>query len=94
MVLRGSETVIKADVIARVDAILAEATLTEKVGMMSGKGFFLAFREDEGVWGARPYRAGSGIERLDTVSFAGRTPRGSRTVAGTIRRHSRCRMGR
>ena len=56
---------IKADIIARVDAILAEATLTEKVGMMSGKGFFLAFREDEGVWGARPYRAGSGIERLD-----------------------------
>lgn len=50
---------------ARVDAILATATLAEKVGMMSGKGFFAAFREDDGVWGARPYRAGSGIERLD-----------------------------
>ena len=48
----------------RVDAILAEATLEEKVGMMSGRGFFAAYQEDGGVWGARPYRAGSGIERL------------------------------
>jgi beta-glucosidase len=49
---------------ARVDAILTEATLAEKVGMMSGKGFFKAYAEDGGVWGARPYRAGSGVERL------------------------------
>ena len=48
----------------QVDAILAEATLEEKVGMMSGRGFFAAYQEDGGVWGARPYRAGSGIERL------------------------------
>jgi beta-glucosidase len=48
----------------QVEAILAEATLEEKVGMMSGKGFFKAYAEDGGVWGARPYRAGSGIERL------------------------------
>lgn len=46
------------------DAILAEATLAEKVGMMSGKGFFAAYAADGGRWGARPYRAGSGIERL------------------------------
>ena len=48
----------------RADEMLAEATLTEKVGMMSGKGFFAAYAEDKGVWGARPYRAGSGVERL------------------------------
>jgi beta-glucosidase len=48
----------------RVDSILSEATLEEKVGMMSGKGFFQAYSEDQGVWGARPYRAGSGLERL------------------------------
>ncbi|NJS13455.1 MAG: glycosyl hydrolase [Sphingopyxis sp.] len=49
---------------AHADALLADATLAEKVGMMSGKGFFTAYAEDRGVWGARPYRAGSGIERL------------------------------
>jgi beta-glucosidase len=43
---------------------LATATLDEKVGMMSGRGFFAAFAEDGGVWGARPYQAGGGIERL------------------------------
>ncbi len=48
----------------RADQLLADATLAEKVGMMSGKGFFAAYAEDGGVWGARPYRAGSGIERL------------------------------
>lgn len=47
-----------------VDEILAEATLAEKVGAMSGRGFFKSYAEDGGVWGARPYRAGSGIERL------------------------------
>ena len=54
----------EAEIALRVDAILSEATLAEKVGMMSGKGFFNAYREDGGIWGARPYRAGSGIERL------------------------------
>ena len=49
----------------QVDAILTEATLEEKVGMMSGRGFFAGYKEDGGVWGARPYRAGSGIERLE-----------------------------
>ncbi|WP_425228983.1 beta-glucosidase family protein [Sphingomonas sp.] len=47
-----------------VDTLLATATLEEKIGMMSGRGFFAAYKEDGGVWGARPYRAGSGIERL------------------------------
>jgi beta-glucosidase len=53
-----------AEIEACVDAVLAEATLAEKVTMMSGQGFFEAFVQDNKVWGARPYRAGSGIERL------------------------------
>ncbi|MCA3254226.1 MAG: glycoside hydrolase family 3 C-terminal domain-containing protein [Alphaproteobacteria bacterium] len=58
-----------AEIEARIDAILAEATLAEKVGMMSGKGFFAAYKEDNRVWGARPYRAGGGIERLGVPCF-------------------------
>ena len=50
---------------AEADEMLNTATLAEKVGMMSGNGFFKAYAEDGGLWGARPYRAGSGIERLD-----------------------------
>ncbi len=53
-----------ADIAATIDRILAEATLAEKVGMMSGKGFFSDFVADNRRWGARPYRAGGGIERL------------------------------
>ena len=56
--------VMPTDYTARATALLADATLAEKVGMMSGKGFFKAYAEDAGRWGARPYRAGSGIERL------------------------------
>lgn len=48
---------------AQVDAILAEATLEEKVAAMSGRGFFAADQEDRGLWGARPYRAGGGFDR-------------------------------
>lgn len=47
-----------------IEAIIAEATLEEKVGMLSGRGFFKEFVEDDRLWGARPYRAGSGVERL------------------------------
>lgn len=49
---------------ARVEAVLAQATLAEKVAMMSGRGFFADIKADNGLWGARPYRAGGGIERL------------------------------
>lgn len=52
------------DIEALIDDILGAATLAEKVGMMSGRGFFDAMREDKMRWGARPYRAGGGIERL------------------------------
>lgn len=58
-----------AEIAATIDTILAEATLVEKVGMMSGRGFFKAFREDGGRFGARPYRAGGGIERLGVPAF-------------------------
>lgn len=58
-----------AEIAATIDTILAEATLAEKVGMMSGRGFFKAFREDGGRFGARPYRAGGGIERLGVPAF-------------------------
>lgn len=47
-----------------IDAIIEHATLAEKVGMLSGRGFFQEFMADDRLWGARPYRAGSGIERL------------------------------
>jgi beta-glucosidase len=54
---------------ARVDAIIASATLEEKVGMMSGKGFFKQFAESGRLWGAEPYRAGSGVERLNVPAL-------------------------
>ena len=59
----------EADIATTIAAVLAEATLAEKVGMMSGAGFFKAFKEDGRVWAARPYRAGGGIERLGIEPF-------------------------
>jgi beta-glucosidase len=53
-----------AAIAARVEAVLASASFAEKVGMMSGGGFFEAIKADQGLWGARPYRAGGGIDRL------------------------------
>lgn len=58
-----------AAIAALVDRVLAEATLAEKVGMMSGKGFFADFVADNRRWGARPYRAGGGIERLNVPAL-------------------------
>ncbi len=54
---------------AMIDRMLAEATLTEKVAMMSGRGFFKAFVDSGRRWGATPYRAGGGIERLGIEPF-------------------------
>jgi len=51
-------------IVDTIDAIMEQATLAEKVGMLSGRGFFQEFMADDRLWGARPYRAGSGIERL------------------------------
>lgn len=58
-----------ADIYSQVEAILQAASLEEKVAMMSGRGFFEAFIADSGVWGARPYRAGGGCERLEAPAF-------------------------
>ena len=52
-----------------VSDIVEAATLEEKVAAMSGHGFFKAFRDDGGRFGARPYRAGGGIERLGVPAF-------------------------
>lgn len=57
------------DIAQAISHILTEATLEEKVGMMSGAGFFKAYMEDNKVWAARPYRAGGGIERLGIAPF-------------------------
>ena len=53
-----------AEIEQTVSAVLNEATLEEKVAMMSGRGFFEAMQEDGMRWGGRPYRAGGGCERL------------------------------
>ena len=54
----------EADIQATISAILDEATLEEKVAMMSGKGFFESMARTNREWGAEPYRAGGGLERL------------------------------
>ena len=58
-----------AQINALITTILAEATLAEKVAMMSGRGFFKAYVEDGRVWAARPYRAGGGCERLNVPAL-------------------------
>ncbi len=57
------------EIAATIVAVLMEASLEEKVGMMSGAGFFAAYMEDNKLWGSRPYRAGGGIERLGIKPF-------------------------
>lgn len=47
-----------------VDAVIAQATAEEKVAMMSGRGFFGLYAASGKRWGADPYPAGSGCERL------------------------------
>ncbi len=75
-----------------IDAVLAEATLAEKVGMMSGKGFFAALKEDNRVWCSRPYRAGGGIERLGVPALY--FTDGPRGVAGGNSTCFPCSMAR
>ena len=52
-----------------IDSIIAEATLPEKIAMMSGKGFYEQYRASGGLWGSDPYRAGGGIERLSVPAL-------------------------
>jgi beta-glucosidase len=80
------------EIAARIEALLAEATLEEKVAMMSGRGFFQAYAEDGRRWGARPYRAGGGVERLGVPPlYFTDGPRGVARGASTC---FPCTMGR
>ena len=81
-----------AEIQTTIDAILAEATLKEKVGMMSGQGFFQAMREDDRRWCSRPYRAGGGIERLGVPALY--FTDGPRGVAGGNSTCFPCSMAR
>jgi beta-glucosidase len=58
-----------AEIAERVENVLATATLAEKVAMMSGRGFFKQYKADDKIWGASPYRAGGGIDRLGVPAF-------------------------
>lgn len=58
-----------AQIAERVDNVIATASLAEKVGMMSGQGFFRQFKADGKLWGGSPYRAGGGIDRLGVPAF-------------------------
>jgi beta-glucosidase len=58
-----------AEIETLIEGVLAEATLAEKVGMMSGQGFFKAYYASGSRWAADPYRAGGGIERLELAPF-------------------------
>lgn len=64
MNLTPRKGMIAKDIAETVEAVLREATLEEKVAMMSGKGFFKQFSESGNRWGGHPYRAGGGCERL------------------------------
>ncbi len=57
------------DIAQTISAILNAATLPEKVAMLSGRGFYKAYLEDNRVWAARPYRAGAGCERLNVPAL-------------------------
>lgn len=59
--VRGMDSAAQA---AAIDAVLADATLEEKVAMMSGRGFFRLYRDSGKVWGSDPYPAGGGLARL------------------------------
>jgi len=70
---------------ARIDAILAETTMAEKVAMMSGRGFFVQYAKSGRRWGSEPYAAGGGCERLGIPPlFFTDGPR------GVARGHSTC----
>lgn len=47
-----------------VDEVISQISLQEKIAMMSGIGFFRQIKESGYAWGAHPYRAGGGCERL------------------------------
>jgi len=67
--LQPEKSLTVADIAERVESVLAEATLAEKIAMMSGKGFFRQYKADGKLWGGSPYRAGGGIDRLGVPAF-------------------------
>lgn len=74
----------EADTAGTIKAIIRDATLTEKVAMMSGRGFFTQYKDSGGVWGAHAYRAGGGIERLGVPAlYFSDGPRGVARGAST-----------
>ena len=48
----------------RIEALLPELSLDEKIAMLSGHGFFQQIAEDKGRYCAHPYHIGAGNERL------------------------------
>ena len=48
----------------RIEALLPELSLDEKIAMLSGHGFFQQVAEDKGRYCAHPYHIGAGNERL------------------------------
>jgi beta-glucosidase len=76
----------------RIEKILSEASLEEKAGMMSGRGFFQAYAAAGRRWGASPYRAGGGVERLGVPPlYFTDGPRGAARGSSTC---FPCTMGR
>jgi beta-glucosidase len=53
-----------AEIDAAVSDVIAAATIEEKAAMMHGAGFFKLYTASGKRWGADPYPAGSGCERL------------------------------
>jgi beta-glucosidase len=54
---------------AHIDAQLADLSLSEKVYMMSGHGFFKLYMAGGKIWAKDPYQAGGGCERLGIPAF-------------------------
>lgn len=59
----------ETEIAETVTAVLRDATLAEKVAMMSGHGFFAQYTASERRWGGHPYRAGGGCERLEVPAL-------------------------
>ncbi|WP_273240091.1 beta-glucosidase family protein [Hyphomonas atlantica corrig.] len=59
----------EAEIREMVEGVIKDATLEEKVAMMSGRGFMESMQRTNNRWGAEPYQAGGGCERLGAPAF-------------------------
>lgn len=59
----------ETDISEMVEGVIQSATLEEKVAMMSGRGFMESMQRTNNQWGAEPYQAGGGCERLGAPTF-------------------------